>query len=316
MHILLSMLLTAFTFVQLNCENLFDWMHDEGKEDTEFLPESPRHWNKKRFWHKLNHLSQDILACGNDTAGWHLPSMVALCEVENDTALHYLTKRGPLRKAGYEYVMTSSPDVRGIDVALLYSPFAFSLIEHKPIRVTPLEGMRPTRDILYAKGRIANGDTLHVFVVHAPSRYGGEKATRPFRMAVAKTLCVALDSIFKLSPGANIIVSGDFNDYHSNPAIKHIMQHNMAHLSHNATGKNGLARGTYKYKGQWNSIDHIFASETMRQKMTGCFINDAPFLMENDTKYGGKQPLRNYNGYRYNNGYSDHLPLVVSFNIL
>ena len=27
------------TLVELNCENLFDTQHDEGKEDTEFLPE-------------------------------------------------------------------------------------------------------------------------------------------------------------------------------------------------------------------------------------------------------------------------------------
>lgn len=34
-----------------------------------------------------------------------------------------LTKRSALRTAGYEYVMTNSPDERGIDVALLYHPF-------------------------------------------------------------------------------------------------------------------------------------------------------------------------------------------------
>ena len=41
--------------------------------------------------------------------------------------------------------------------------------------------MRATRDILYVCGQIKSGDTLHVFVVHAPSRHGGERYSRPFR---------------------------------------------------------------------------------------------------------------------------------------
>ena len=33
--------------------------------------------------------------------------------------------------------------------------------------------------------------------------------------------------------------------------------------------------------------------------------------LREDTKYGGVKPRRNYNGMRYNNGFSDHLPLVL-----
>jgi hypothetical protein len=44
-----------------------------------------------------------------------------------------------------------------------------------------------------------------------------------------------------------------------------------------------------------------------------CHINDAEFLLEEDKKYGGVQPHRNYNGLRYQKGYSDHLPLVARF---
>ena len=113
----LSLLLTGFlTFVELNCENLFDYRHDEGKDDTEYLPEATRHWTKKRYWRKQNNIAQEILSCSDDG----IPDLIALCEVENDSALHDLTKRSLLRNAGYEYLMTSSPDLRGIDVALLY----------------------------------------------------------------------------------------------------------------------------------------------------------------------------------------------------
>ncbi len=52
---------------------------------------------------------------------WHVPDFVALCEVENDSVLFDLTKRSALRGVNYDYVMTDSPDERGIDVALLVS---------------------------------------------------------------------------------------------------------------------------------------------------------------------------------------------------
>ncbi len=100
----LTLILSSLlTFVELNCENLFDTRHDSLKNDVEFLPEGSYHWTPYRYWHKVNHLG--------------LPDLVALCEVENDSVLFDLTKRSAIRTAGYEYVMTDSPDERGIDVA-------------------------------------------------------------------------------------------------------------------------------------------------------------------------------------------------------
>ena len=183
---ILCLLLGIFTFVELNCENLFDTRHDSLKHDMEFLPDSYHYWNKGRYWKKLNHIGQEIIACGGEGKAWILPDMVALCEVENDSVMHDLTKRSLLRQARYEYIMTDSPDERGIDVALLYSPFTFQLLSWHAIRVAPLRDMKPTRDILYAAGRVITGDTLHVFVLHAPSRSGGELATRLNRMVVAR----------------------------------------------------------------------------------------------------------------------------------
>lgn len=69
--------------------------------------------------------------------------------------------------------MTDSPDERGIDVALLYSPLSFRLLSYSFVRVTPPLDFQPTRDILYAAGMVATGDTLHVVGVHAPSRRNG-----------------------------------------------------------------------------------------------------------------------------------------------
>lgn len=184
----LTLILSSLlTFVELNCENLFDTRHDSLKNDVEFLPEGSYHWTPYRYWHKVNHLGQEIVGVGCEEASGdvQLPDLVALCEVENDSVLFDLTKRSAIRTAGYEYVMTDSPDERGIDVALMYQPFSFSLIHSWSIRVKRLPDTRPTRDILYVSGRIITGDTLHVFVVHAPSRRGGERESRPYRLQVA-----------------------------------------------------------------------------------------------------------------------------------
>jgi endonuclease/exonuclease/phosphatase family metal-dependent hydrolase len=297
------------TFVELNCENLFDYFDDEGKDDAEYLPEATRHWTKKRYWRKLNNIAQELLSTSEES----IPDLIALCEVENDSALHDLTHRSLLRNAGYEYLMTSSPDIRGIDVALLYSSFSFAPISSYSIRVTPIEGMRPTRDILYACGETVSGDTLHIFVVHAPSRYGGERYSRPFRKVVADRLCQSVDSIQSLNSEALILVAGDFNDGADSPALRQICQKGIKNLTKEAKGQNGV-RGTYRYQGEWESIDHILSSRAVYNKVDTAFIHSPKFLLETEKLYGGYRPRRTYNGMRYQPGYSDHLPLVVRFN--
>ena len=293
--------------MELNCENLFDTRHDSLKNDLEFLPDGSYKWTPSRYWAKLNHLGQEIVAQSDP-----VPDFVAMCEVENDSVMFDLTKRSLLRNAGYEYVMTSSPDERGIDVALLYQPASFALLNSRSIRILPLPDTRPTRDILYASGLIITGDTLHVFVVHAPSRRGGEEASRPYRLHVASRLAEAVDSVYAISRDAKIIIAGDFNDYADSPALKYLYEHHLTNISHDAQGSHG-AKATYRWHGEWRSLDQILCSPSLAAAKQECKIGDLPFLLEDDEKYGGKKPYRTYLGPRYLGGYSDHLPLVVKF---
>ena len=303
---MLSLVLASFlTLVELNCENLFDCRHDSLKQDTEWLPDGVRKWTPARYWRKLNNLGQEILSCQEEG----VPDLVALVEVENDSCLFDLTRRSLLRNAGYEYLMTESPDVRGIDVALLYQPFTFRPICYDYLEVEPLEDMRPTRDILYIIGETLSGDTLHVFVVHAPSRYGGERQTRPNRRLVADRL---LAVVRQLPSDSQVIVAGDFNDEADAPSLQYLADHGLQSITRDAKGHYG-AKGTYRYQGRWQSIDHILVSPTMLNHVVQTSVNDAPFLLEKDEKYGGVKPLRTFNGYRYQRGFSDHLPLVVRF---
>lgn len=315
---LLTLLLSSLlTFVELNCENLFDTHHDSLKNDVEFLPTGQYRWTPTRYWRKLNQLSQELIALGSKPGDkqWQIPDIVALCEVENDTVMHDLTKHSLLRGAGYEYLMTSSQDERGIDVALMYIPSSFRPMRHYPLRIAPLPAMRPTRDVLYVCGRIETGDSLHIFVVHAPSRRGGELQSRPYRMSVIQRITHAVDSIYAIEPDAHILVAGDFNDYSDSPTIQALCQgQRLVEISLHADGWHG-AHATYRWHGEWRSLDHIFCSKPLSQRSRDCYIGDLPFLLEEDEKYGGVKPRRTYLGPKYLGGYSDHLPLVAHFNL-
>lgn len=292
------------TLVELNCENLFDTQHDEGKEDTEFLPEGERHWTPTKYWGKVNRIGQEILSCSDN-----LPDLVALIEVENDSVLKDLTRRSLLRNAGYQYLMTESKDVRGLDVALLYQPFRFRPLCYDSFSVPLMKNMRPTRDILYVQGQCISGDTLHVFVVHSPSRYGGEKETRTYRQQVVKTLQQAMKDISK---DAKIIVLGDFNDYADSPSLKRLYESGLKNITADIKGRNG-SPANYRYHGEWHSLDHVLVSPSLSTKVETSYINDASFLLEEEPEYGGKRPRRSFHGFRFQQGYSDHLPLVVHF---
>ena len=304
-HSLIFSFSQSLTLVELNCENLFDCRHDSLKQDMEWLPDGQRKWTPGRYWRKVNQIGQEILSCQQEG----VPDLVALVEVENDSCLFDLTRRSLLRNAGYEYLMTSSPDVRGIDVALLYQPFSFRPICYECLDVTPLEGMRPTRDILYVQGEIISGDTLHVFVVHAPSRFGGEKQTRPNRRVVMNRI---VEAIRLLPTDAKIIVAGDFNDYADSPSLLFLQENGLHNITRNAKGSHG-AEGTYRYEGRWQSIDHVLVSSVLRDSVAQTYVNDSPFLLQEDKKYDGVKPLRTFIGLRYQRGFSDHLPLVVRF---
>ena len=296
-----------------NQENLFDTIHDEGKNDYDFLPSGSYHWNKMKYEHKLANMARALLDLGTDKLPGIGASVIGLAEVENSRVLDHLTALPAMRERGMKYVHIEGPDRRGIDVALLYNPFSFQPIRHRSIRVEPVEGMRPTRDILYVAGKQIGDDTLHVFVVHAPSRYGGERRSRPFRLAVAQRLCGAVDSVYAVSSDARIVIAGDFNDDADGHLLQRLCQHHrVRNITKDARGMNGV-KGTYRYKGQWGSIDHVLASRAMESLVDSVYIHSPKFLLEEETLYGGYRPRRTYKGMRYQPGYSDHLPLVVRF---
>ncbi len=285
---------TVFRIVSYNVENLFDCRHDTLKNDFEYLPDGMRHWNHTRFRHKTEQLARVICNAGE----WEGAALVGLCEVENDYCLRQLNWQ--LKHYGYRYLHYESPDERGIDVALLYRPDKFRIIDSAALPV-PLGDDR-TRDILYAAGRMAGGDTLHVFVCHLPSMAGGQAASQWKRDRAKAVLQNKIDSIYAVSGRPKIVVMGDMNSQPVNDLRG--TTNRMADLA-------GQSKGTHKYRGVWSCLDQFYTSPAL-DSVSQVRIYDADWLQEPDTKYLGTRPRRTYIGFKYQkDGFSDHLPIVM-----
>lgn len=297
-----------------NVENAFDCRDDSLTADEEYLPEAARHWHRGRYWTKLEQIARVIAATGQE----ELPCLVGLCEVENDTVLHDLTRRSPLRQAGYRYVMTHSPDVRGINVALLYQRTRFRPVSRHSIRIPVAEGQRPTRDLLHVSGKLANGDTLDVFVVHLPSKLQGKRRTLPYRLKAAGLLRQTADSLRCVRRRPQILLMGDFNDTATSEVLQLLTADGSYHSLVVADSLPREVQGSYQYQGRWQLIDHLLASASLlapeaRLRFLRAGTCHLPFLLTEDERYGGWRPLRTYRGYRYEGGYSDHLPVWADF---
>lgn len=294
----------AQRIMEWNVENLFDTRHDSLKSDTEFTPDGTYRWTRGRYWHKLDNIARTIAAVA-EYSGW--PMMVGLCEVENDTVLRDLTRRTALWAAGYRYVMTDGPDERGVDVALLYRPESFRLLGWHATRVPgAIHGLRPTRDILVATGTVGR-DTLHVCVVHMPSRRSNGRTARLLRHLAMQTLCHVADSL----RGGKVIIMGDFNAEPGDTALSSLSRRMCTLLP---TDRRTLRsrRGTYYFRGVWGFLDHIFVSPSLsgqapRQARECRF----PWLLRTSKEI----PHRTYGGTAYLGGISDHLPLMVDLDM-
>ena len=304
----------SFRVLFWNVENLFDCKDDPRKNDNEFLPDAKRNWTPYRYWEKVRNLAKGIIASGND----YVPDLVGLCEVENDSCLYDLTRRSPLREAGYRYVMTDSPDQRGIDVALFYQRASFKVLQHQSIRVPHKQLKKgPTRDILHVVGKVVSGDTLDVMVCHLPSRSGGQAKSEPYRIFVADLIKQTVDSLLEVRSHPHIILMGDFNDYPTDKSMKRLCSGKRLHNL--MKGKKG---GSYRYRGEWGMLDQFIVSGSLLKKKSNIRTSKDkaqvlchPFLLEEDDKYGGEKPFRTYNGMRYQGGFSDHLPICLDLTI-
>jgi len=317
----------SYSILFYNTENLFDWENDSTVNDDEFTPEGDRHWTYKRFQQKIQNISKAVLGA----AGWDIPALIGLCEVENRFVLEQLSKNTPLKTYSFQIIHKESPDPRGIDVAVLYNPGLFNPIQYEYFPLLNDNGsIRRTREILYVKGKLkASSDTLHLFFNHWPSRYSGLLETTEWRFKAAQLLKQKTDSLLQLSANSKIIILGDFNDQPSDISILQILdahqysdksQSGLLYNLSSGWGKEG--KGSLKYQSQWFVFDQVIVSASLLQndpnsgiKIPECKIADNDFLLEPDERYGGVRPKRTYYGFEYHGGFSDHLPVKLRIEI-
>lgn len=299
-----------------NVENFFDAETDTTIAYNEFTPDGEIHWTVKKYKEKQKRVFQALTAL----AEWKPLALMGFVEIENRLVLQELLNNTPLGRENYQIVHFDSDDYRGIDVGLLYHPDKFELLHaHKIAVIDPKDADFKTRDILYVKG-ILLVDTLHVFVNHWVSRWRGMMESQYLRVLCSETLKKVSDSICQQNPNANVLLMGDFND---NPEDRSIL--NLKKGSEKCKFKsvdlkhvNKEVKGTLKYRSEWSYFDQFLASTALfyghsklKLKPNSGLVFDAPFLLEKDEKHLGVKPKRTNIGYKYNGGFSDHLPIIV-----
>jgi len=293
-----------------NCENFFDCQDDTlCSGDDAYLPYGDLHWTEKRFRIKRNALARAIIGVGTNRP----PVLVGLCEIENADVLSELCNESPLRSVGYQFIHRNSPDHRGIDVALLYQPSLFTILETRFLR-----GAEPwsSREMLAVKGVLGLSDTLFVVVCHWPSKKGGATGER-LRAEVAGVAAAYADSVLAQNLQAALIFCGDFNDEAFSHAISLLCKkgdkERLVDLAQNVVPSN---MGSHKFRGHWSVIDHFIVSHALLNadlQLVDPVMHLAalPFLLEKDESGLGVKPFRTYLGFRYHGGTSDHLPVYI-----
>jgi exonuclease III len=304
-----------------NVENLFDIYDDTLKEDDDFLPGGLMRWNLTRYIKKINSIYKTIVAAG----GWNPPAIVAFCEVENRKVLEDLVYGTYLSKYDYGIIHEESPDTRGIDVCLIYRKNVVDIIDYRYWIPSEISREKFTsRSILYTRLAV-NSDTVHLIVNHWPSRRGGVLAMEDLRMIIAAMVRAKVDSLIdKSSTGAKIIIAGDFNSIPDDPEMKSLTaSHDSAiSLVNLSVGPAAKGLGSYRYMGTWEMIDQILVSAGLLTCDQGLYTDSnqfsifkTDFLLRRDPKYPGLSPLSTYRGYRYQGGFSDHLPVLLDLKL-
>lgn len=304
-----------YTIAFYNLENLFDPEDNPNTLDDDFTPSGLKKWSVKRYKRKLYKLAKTISKIGNEKTNIS-PVLVGVAEVENQQVMQDLVETKPLGDFNYGYIHYDSPDERGIDTALIYCKDHFEVLYSEPIPLVLFEndGRRDsTRDILYVKGKL-NGEEVHVFVNHWPSRRDGSNETNAKRVKAAETLKAFMANIEQETANPNYIIMGDFNDGPDDESIKTLM--NSGKLYNPMKKLITPNRGSATYKRSWYLFDQIIVSHNFLnyEKKTHSFshanIFDKKFLSEFKGKYKGI-PYRTYVGKKYIGGYSDHFPVYI-----
>lgn len=305
-----------------NLENLFDTINNNGKYDLEFSPEGKYQWDGQKYWKKIHNIAQ-VIASMKSKMTPDGPAVVAMSEIENITVLQDLVKDPQIASQSYQIVHHDSPDVRGIDVGLIYNPRMFKLerVTNHRLKIDKLPDFK-TRDQMCVVGTL-NGDRIAFIVNHWPSRRGGTEQSSYLREAAAALSKQIADSLLAIDPKIGVVVMGDLNDYPNNKSVTDVLKARKKQEK-TAAGEffnpfwqlfdDGI--GSYIYRGSWGLFDQIILSYNLTKngasplKFLKAIVHNDEFLRQQEGRYKG-YPLRTFSEGRFVGGYSDHFPTEV-----
>lgn len=320
-----------------NLENLFDTYHDEGKNDYEYLPDGGNEWTEAKYEKKLHNMAMVIKAMADENKVFH--SILGVSEIENRHVLEDLVSQPEIVAANYQIVHYDGPDRRGVDVALLYKPEVFEVIDSKSIPFTfdskvinfdmskEDQDYFRTRDILMVRG-LLKGEMFAFFVAHLPSRIGGKGSDLRSRGGeIMYQEAMKLEAAY---PGIKIVVMGDMNDNPTDPSMTTFMhaKENISEVGETdfyspfiSMYKAGF--GSLAYQGEWSIFDLLLVNNALVNAPEGSLkivpivkkkyyarIFHKPFMTQEDGPYKDT-PYRTFSNGSFVGGYSDHYPTYI-----
>lgn len=334
-----------------NLENLFDTLHDVGKNDYEYLPDGKNSWGKMKYEAKLKNMSRVLSELCTEVRGQKLPTgpaVVGVSEIENSNVLDDLLKQPALASRGWKYVDYPGVDRRGVECGFFYNPRFFKLEGSYIVPYVygptgkiddPLLGFTLAADGSVVASEKLIGDTTHItrgflvmhgqmqgekfyFIVnHWPSRSAGDEVRQRAGFQVGQLK----DAIMAHEPEARVIIMGDLNDDPGNKSVtkqlgavsnpKDVKKAtDLYNPWYDVLYKEG--RGTLLYNNQWNLFDQIIVSGNLvgKDRSTFKLFNHAIFSRDYLFQQEGRykgNTLRTHAGGVWLNGYSDHLPTQI-----
>lgn len=320
-----------------NLENLFDTVHDEGKNDYEYLPDGGNQWTEAKYAKKLSNMARVIRAMHDENKVWH--AVLGISEIENRHVIEDLVVEPAIADANFQIVHYDGPDRRGVDVALLYRPEAFTVIESKSIpfdfnsqkiQFTLTQEQQDrfrTRDILMVRG-LLGGEMFAFFVAHLPSRIGGKG--QDLRARGGEIMYEESLRLMQEFPGIKIVAMGDMNDNPTDESMA-VYMHGKENIEE--VGKEDFfspfvsmlkaGYGSLAYRGEWNIYDILVCNYDLAHAPKGTLaikpivkkkfygrIFHQPFMTNQEGQYAGT-PFRTFSGGSFIGGYSDHYPTFI-----
>lgn len=324
-----------------NVENLFDTVHDEGKNDFTFLPK--KHPLKKAECEKVSNPYYKKECFAIDWTERHLnsklhqiskvvgfpkkknPDFLGVCEIENENVASMLAK-----KLGYnKFVVSDSEDKRGVDLAFFFNEsekVKFISKKEHVIKHKYFE-KKPTRRILEIEVEV-DKKKIFFFVNHWPSLGNPTEA----RIAAAELLNKRVKELEKYS----VIIMGDFNtidENHPHPFKDVLLKENSLvdlHFHEKPNSRSPLGTYFYGKKMTWNLLDRFFVNkktlETFYKEKSYRIV--APPFAQSVYEYTDKKKVLYGSrvvgvpqGYNHKTtkpaklGFSDHFPIELILNL-